>query len=60
MSQTLKTRRTLLGGVLLVFASTSTVTAQTSNVPEPSQWKRYTVKGAEFSVTLPSFEYNFN
>jgi TonB family protein len=30
------------------------VQAQTTSAPEPSQWQRYTVKGEEFSVILPS------
>jgi TonB family protein len=30
------------------------VKAQTANIVDPAQWKRYTVKGEEFSVTLPT------
>ena len=47
-----KTTPTLL--CCLVLALASTVTAQTPNAPEPAQWKRYTIKGEEFSVTLPT------
>jgi TonB family protein len=41
---------TLLCCLLLLLSRA--VAAQTSN--DPSQWKRYTVKGEEFSVTLPA------
>src|SRR5215813_11103280 len=52
MSPTLMKQLPLLFAVLLVFASSAG--AQTSNAPEPLQWLRYTVKGEEFSVTLPA------
>lgn len=48
----MKTKLTLLLCILILLAST--LNGQTSNVPEPAQWKRYTVKGEEFSVTLPT------
>lgn len=44
----MKTSLTLLPAVLIVLAAT--VNAQTAPSPE---WKRYTVKGEEFSVALP-------
>jgi TonB family protein len=37
-----------------LFALASTVPAQTPNASEPAQWKRYTLKDEEFSVTLPT------
>src|SRR5262245_6425334 len=52
MTRILMKRLTLLSAVLLVVASS--VNAQTPNAPEPPQWLRYTVKGEEVSVTLPS------
>lgn len=38
----------------LVLALASTVTAQSPNAPAPAEWKRYTLKDEEFSVTLPA------
>lgn len=43
---------TLLSCILILLATV--VSGQTSNAPDPAQWKRYTVKGEEFSVTLPA------
>jgi TonB family protein len=52
MISTLMKRLALLSVIWLVCANG--VSAQTSNTPEASQWLRYTVKGEEFSVTLPA------
>ena len=48
----MKTKLTLLSCILLLLAGV--VNARTSQAPEPLQWKRYTVKGEEFSVSLPA------
>jgi len=47
----MKAKLTFIISLLLVLASTGA--AQTSKMPEAAQWLRYTVKGEEFSVTLP-------
>ena len=41
----------LLAGISILLASVAT--AQTDQPPQNSSWLRYTVKGEEFSVTLP-------
>lgn len=43
---------TLVLCFISLFASTAA--AQAANAPESAHWKRYTVKGEEFSVTLPT------
>jgi TonB family protein len=48
----MKTKLTLLSCILVLLAGV--VNAQTSQAPESLQWLRYTVKGEEFSVTLPA------
>jgi TonB family protein len=52
MVRVMKTRVTILCGLALVLASA--VQAQTPNAPQPAQWQRYTIKGEEFSITLPA------
>lgn len=47
----MKTKLTLISVVMLLA---SVVRAQTSNISEPAQWDRYTVKGEDFSVVLPT------
>jgi TonB family protein len=48
----MKARLTLLSFILVLL--TRIVNAQTGHAPEVSQWLRYTVKGEEFSVSLPA------
>jgi len=48
----MKTKLSLLSCILLVLSVIAN--AQTATAPKPSQWLRYTVKGEEFSVTLPA------
>lgn len=48
----MKTRSLLLFLLLFVFVGSGQT--QTSHAPDPAQWKRYTISGEEFSVTLPS------
>jgi TonB family protein len=47
----MKTKFPLLVCVLFMAGA---VNAQTSSVPDPVNWTRYTVKNEEFSVTLPT------
>ena len=49
---TVKVKLALLYCLLLVIVSG--VQAQTPTATDPSQWKRYTASGEEFSVTLPA------
>jgi TonB family protein len=48
----MRARLKFLSFILVLL--TGVVNAQTSKAPEPSQWLRYTVKGEEFSVSLPA------
>ncbi len=47
------TIRNLLHTPTLILLLAVSAVSQTANPPEPAQWLRYTVKGEEFSVTLP-------
>src|SRR5687768_2023053 len=47
----MKTKLPLLIFLLLLAVN---VQAQTSNAPDPASWKRYTIKGEDFSIIFPT------
>ena len=49
----MKTRLPLLCCISIFLTAGANAQVQITNVPDPAEWKRYTVKGEEFSVALP-------